>query len=138
MAELKTQLNDANVEDFLKNVEPDNRQLDAFKVLELIQSATGEAPKMWGPSIVGFGSYHYKYESGREGDMCAVGFSPRKQALTLYLNGSYLSDETRMQKLGKYKIGKGCLYITKLEDVNLAVLADFIKDSYESKLAKDD
>jgi hypothetical protein len=82
---------------------------------------------------VGFGSYHYKYETGREGDMCAVGFSPRKQALTLYLNGRFVNDEERTQNLGTYKTGKGCLYINKLEDINLPVLAELIKASYESK-----
>ncbi|MCA9838473.1 MAG: DUF1801 domain-containing protein [Trueperaceae bacterium] len=137
MAKLKTQQNEASVEAFLKTVENDKRRADAFQVLELMASVTQETPRMWGPSIVGFGSYHYKYESGREGDMCAVGFSPRKQALTLYLNGRYINDEARMQSLGKYKTGKGCLYINKLEDVSLTVLSDLIKDAYESKLARD-
>lgn len=137
MAKLKTQQNDASVETFLKAVENDKRRADAFQVLELMLSITKEPPKMWGPSIVGFGSYHYKYESGREGDMCAVGFSARKQALTLYLNSEYISDKARMKSLGKYKTGKVCLYISKLEDIDLAILSDLIKDSYESKLARD-
>lgn len=137
MAELKTKVNDTKVETFISSVEHEKRRADAFKLLELMQSVTGEAAKMWGSSIVGFGSYHYKYETGHEGDMCAVGFSPRKQALTLYLNGRLVNDEKQTQNLGKYKTGKGCLYVSKLEDVDLAVLTELIKASYESKIAKD-
>jgi hypothetical protein len=129
MAELKTQAHDGDVEAFLAGVEHDKRREDAFAVLELMKKITKEEPRMWGPSIVGFGEYHYKYESGREGDWFVTGFSPRKQALTVYIMAGFARYEELMAKLGKYKTGQSCLYINKLEDVDRTVLAELITQS---------
>ena len=131
MAELKTKKNDGSVEAFLHSVENEKRREDAFKVLDLMKEVTGEEPKMWGGSIVGFGDYHYKYESGREGDWFLAGFSPRKQSLTLYIMAGFDGYEELMADLGKYKTGKSCLYINKLEDVNLPTLKKLVKKSAE-------
>ena len=131
MAELKTKKNEASVEAYLNSVENKKRRQDSFTVLELMREVTGEEPKMWGTSIIGFGEYHYKYASGREGDWMAVGFAPRKQNLTLYLMDGFTNYETLMAKLGKHKTGKSCLYINKLEDVNMEVLRELIKQSVE-------
>lgn len=127
MAELKTKVHDADVNAFLEAVEHPKRRADSFAVLELMKKITKEEPKMWGPSIVGFGQYHYKYASGHEGDMPIAAFSPRKQALTIYLMPGFELVEELMAKLGKYKTGKVCLYIKKLEDVDMKVLAELIK-----------
>ena len=131
MAELKTKLNDASVEAFLNSVENEKRRTDSFAVLEMMQEITGEPPKMWGASIIGFGSYHYKYASGREGDWMRVGFSPRKQNLSLYLTNGFSNKEELISGLGKFKTGKGCLYINKLEDVDLDVLKELIQISFD-------
>jgi len=131
MAELKTQPNDGSVEAFLESVENQRRREDAFTVLDLMKRVTGEEPVMWGPAIIGFGAYHYKYESGREGDWFVAGFSPRKQSLTLYIMGGFSRHEEFMAKLGKYKTGKGCLYINKLDDVDMGVLEELVRDSVE-------
>ena len=131
MAELKTRPNDGDVEAFLAAVENDQRREDALEVLALMRRVTGEEPEMWGPSIVGFGSYHYKYESGREGDMFVAGFSPRKQALTLYIMSGFSKHDELMAKLGKYTTGKSCLYIKKLSDVDMGVLEDLVRGSVE-------
>src|SRR3990172_3827269 len=112
--ELKTKLNDASVKKFLKSVKDEKKQADSFKVLDIMSEITGEEPKMWGTGIVGFGSYHYKYESGHEGDMPIIGFSPRKQSLTLYLMLGISNYSEFLEKLGKHKTGKGCLYINFL------------------------
>jgi hypothetical protein len=129
MTELKTTRNRASVQEFLRSVENDKRRKDARAVLKLMREITGESPKMWGSSIVGFGSYHYRYESGREGDWMLTGFSPRKQALTLYIMDGFSRHEELMRKLGKYKTGKACLYVNKLEDIDLDVLRQLIADS---------
>ena len=129
MSDLKTQPHDGNVEAFLQSVEHDKRREDSFVVLEMMKEITGEEPRMWGPSIVGFGSYHYKYESGREGDFFLAGFSPRKQNLTLYIMSGFSHYEELLQKLGKHKTGKSCLYINKLEDVDLSALKEMIRES---------
>jgi hypothetical protein len=129
MTENKTQKNDASVEDFLNGVENEKRRVDSFKVLELMKEVSGEEPMMWGTSIVGFGSYHYKYASGREGDWLATGFSPRKQNLTLYIMDGFDEYEELLSQLGKHKTGKSCLYINKLEDVDLKVLRKLVKKS---------
>ena len=134
MYKLKTKLNDEGVTDFLNTIEDERKRKDAFGVLEIMKQATGLLPKMWGSSIIGFGSYHYKYESGHEGDMCIVGFSPRKQNIVLYAMQN--SNNELLQKLGKYKTGKGCLYINKLEDVNADVLKEIIKRCFEEKVKK--
>lgn len=133
MSELKTKKNDASVEDFLHSVEDEKKRKDAFAILEMMKTITGEEPKMWGTSIVGFGSYHYKYASGQEGDWMQIGFSPRKQALTLYLMSGLEKHRDQLEKLGKYKTGKGCLYIKKLADVDWEVLKDMVRQSFSEK-----
>lgn len=128
--ELKTKLNDANVEDFLNAVEDEQKREDSFKILELMKQVTKETPKMWGASIVGFGSYHYKGTGGREGDWMLTGFSPRKQNLTIYIMGGFNPHEDLLKKLGKHKTsGGGCLYIKKLDDVDRKVLKELVTDS---------
>lgn len=131
MAELKTQKNDASVEAYLNSVENKRRREDSFKVLELMKEVTGEEPKMWGTSIVGFGEYHYQYASGREGDWMLVGFAPRKQSLTLYIMSGFAAYDDLLDDLGKHKTGKSCLYINKLDDVNIATLKELIHQSVE-------
>ncbi len=125
----KTKLNSASVKKFLNSVENDQRRNDAFEICDIMMSVTKEAPKMWGTSIVGFGSYHYIYESGHEGDAPQVGFSPRKNALTLYIMPGFSAYEDLMQSLGKYKTGKSCLYIKNLEDIDKKVLKKLIRES---------
>jgi hypothetical protein len=132
MSELKTQKNDASVESFLNSVENEKRRDDSFVVLDLMKEVTGEEASMWGTSIVGFGSYHYKYASGRKGDWMKVGFSPRKQNLTLYIMDGFKDYDELLSKLGKHKTGKSCLYINKLEDVDQHVLKELVKQSVES------
>ena len=122
MAENKTKVTEVRVDDFLEAVADPVRRADGKAVRALMERVTGEPAKMWGPSIVGFGSYHYKYESGREGDMCLVGFSPRSSALVLYARSGAKDEDKRLKALGKFKTGKGCLYIRKLADVDMAVL----------------
>jgi len=132
MADLKTKKNEARVEGFLKSVENEKRREDSFLVLDLMKEVTGENPTMWGTSIVGFGSYHYKGASGREGDWMKVDFSPRKQNMMLYIMDGFGSYDSLLQKLGKYKTGKSCLYINKLEDVDQTVLRELVKQSFKS------
>ena len=131
MSDLKTRPNDTSVEEFLAAVENQRRRDDAYEVLELMKRVTGEEPVMWGGSIVGFGSYHYKYASGREGDWPVAGFSPRKQALTLYIMSGFREHDELMAKLGKHRTGKSCLYINKLEDVDTDVLEQLVRRSVE-------
>ena len=128
---MKTTQNQKSVNKFLKSVENDRRREDGFEVLKLMEEVTGQEPKMWGDSIVGFGKYHYKYESGREGEMPLVGFSPRKQSMTLYIMPGFDNYEDLLGKLGKHKLGKSCLYINKLADVDMGVLKKLVKKSYE-------
>ena len=124
MAELKTKISDLSVEKFLQTVpDPDKRQ-DCFKILELMQEVTQEEPKMWGTSIVGFGAYHYKYKTGREGDWFLIGFSPRKKSLTLYIMAGFTQYDILLKDLGTYKTGKSCLYINKFSDVNTEILKE--------------
>jgi Domain of unknown function (DU1801) len=129
MAELKTQPSDRDVDAFLESVPDTHRRADAIKICELMESVTGEPAKMWGDSIVGFGSQHLRYESGRELDWFKVGFSPRKQSLTLYLSGGFEPHAELLSKLGPHSTGKGCLYIKRLDDVDQKVLRRMIKDS---------
>lgn len=131
MAEMKTKVNDASVEAFLNKVEDEQKRTDSFEIIKMMKQVTKEEPKMWGPAIVGFGSYHYKYESGREGDMPIIGFSPRKQNLTLYVGLGDDSENPLLKKLGKYTTGKVCLYIKKLADVDRTVLQDLITESFK-------
>jgi len=132
MSDVKTKKNEASVEGFLKSVENEKRREDSFVVLDLMKEVTGEEPTMWGTSIVGFGTYHYKYASGREGDWMKVGFSPRKKNMTLYLMDGFGNYDSLLQKLGKYSTGKSCLYINKLEDVDQVVLKELVKQSVEA------
>ena len=129
MSELKTQKTNASVTEFLNAVEHVKRREDSLAILELMREITGKEPAMWSPSIVGFGSYHYKYASGREGKWFLTGFSPRKQNLTLYIMPGFDQYEALLAKLGKFKTGKSCLYVNKLEDVNLDVLRELIQQS---------
>ena len=129
MAENKTTPNDQNVEHFLNAIADERKRKDSFTILELMKQVTGMEPRMWGSSIVGFGSYHYKYESGREGDTILAGFSPRKQNLTLYNMGGFEQYDDLLKKLGKYTLGKGCLYIKRLEDIDLPTLKSLIEES---------
>lgn len=131
MAELKTQRNDGSVEDFLNAIDDEQKRKDCYTIMKLMQQITKSKPTMWGTSIVGFGSYHYKGKSGREGDWFIMGFSPRKQNLTLYLITGFERDAALMKKLGKCKTGKSCLYINTLNDIDLSVLKTLMKNSYE-------
>ena len=131
MAELKTKPTGKKVEEYINSIEDPVRQKDCRTIATLMEELTGSGPKMWGDSIVGFGDYHYKYASGREGDWFLAGFSSRKQSLTLYVMGYLEFYQEHLDKLGKHKHGKGCLYINKLEDVDMGVLKDLIKTSIE-------
>ena len=131
MSQNKTIANENDVMAFLNAVEPDKKREDSLNIAKLMEEVTGEQPTMWGTSIVGFGSYHYRYESGREGDMPLVGFSPRKQAITLYIMTGFDARDNLLSKLGKYKTGKACLYIKKIEDVDLSVLRELVRQSAE-------
>ena len=129
MTELKTKPSNKSVTEFLNNVENQRKRDDSFKILKIMREITQEEPVLWGDSIVGFGSYHYKYKSGREADWLQIGFSPRKQSLTVYIMDGFEKYDELLTQLGKYKTGKSCLYINKLEDVNLTVLKELISES---------
>ena len=129
MAELKTKKNDQSVEKFLNTVTDPSKREDCFEIMKLMQEVTQEEPKMWGDSIVGFGDYHYKYKSGREGDWFLIGFSPRKRKLTLYIMSGFTRYDEILEKLGKHKTGKSCLYINKLSDINKEVLSQLATES---------
>ena len=129
MVKLKTQKNDASVEDFLNDVSDERKREDSFAILALMGEVTGEEPSMWGSSIVGFGSYRYKYASGREGEWPLTGFSPRKEYLTLYIMSGFDNYDLLLRDLGKFKTGKSCLYIKKLADVDLEILWELISQS---------
>lgn len=131
MAELKTQPNEQNVEDFLNNVENETKRKDSFSILEMMKEETGAEPIMWGDSIIGFGSYQYKYASGRDAEWFLTGFSPRKQNLTLYIMSGFDEYDELLDKLGKHSTGKSCLYIKRLEDVDQDVLRDLVSKSVE-------
>lgn len=131
MADLKTKPTDNIVPAFIDKIENDKKRADSQKILELMQEVTGEEPVMWGDSIIGFGSYHYKYASGREGNWFLTGFSPRKQNLTLYIMSGFDRYDALLAKLGKHTTGKSCLYIKKIEDIDLHVLRELVKLSAE-------
>lgn len=134
MAELKTKPTKSSVEKFIKSVPDAQKREDCFTITKLMKEATGAEPQMWGSSIVGFGTQHYTYASGREGDWPIIGFSPRKQNLTLYLGIYGLEEQTEiLQKLGKHSLGKGCLYIKRLSDVDLPTLKKLIKGSVKKQ-----
>lgn len=132
MSDNKTRPTTDDVSAFLDAVEDDGKRADAHRVSELMGSISGEPPVMWGSSIVGFGTYHYRYDSGREGDAPAVGFSPRKANLTLYITGGFEEHADVLERLGKHKLGKGCLYIKRLSDVDESALSDLIRVSLEN------
>lgn len=129
MAENKTQFNNASVTEFLDAVPDARKRQDSYAILEMMREVTGEEPQMYGDSIVGFGRYHYKYASGREGDSPLIAFSPRKQDLTLYVIGDYDELDALRARLGKHKTGKVCLYIKKLEDVDQETLREMMRQS---------
>lgn len=136
MTDIKTKPTDEKVEAFLNRIADDERRADCFAVLALMQRATRAKPKMWGPAIVGFGDYRYKYDSGREGDWFLTGFSPRKQDLTLYLMGGLDRHTARLERLGKHKRGKSCLYIKRLRDVDVEVLREMLAATVEALKGK--
>ncbi len=138
MAELKTKPNEQSVEAFLNSVEDEKKRQDCLTILEIMKQITKAEPQMWGTSMVGFGTYHYKYESGREGDWFVAGFSPRKQNLALYIMAGFSRYDELLSKLGKFKTGKSCLYINKIADIDLKILKELITQSvaYVSKLSK--
>lgn len=136
MAELKTKQNSGSVTKFLGAVEDKQQRADAKKLSAMMREATGARAKMWGASIVGFGSYHYKYASGQEGDWPLVGYSPRAKNLSIYIMAGFSGSEKLMAKLGKHKTGKSCLYIKRLEDVDEAVLRKLIDKSVKYMRSK--
>lgn len=127
MAEIKTKATKVSVDDFLAAVPDAVRRVDGEKVRAMLERVTGEKAQMWGPTIIGFGSYHYKYDSGHEGTMCRLGFSPRKAELVLYVLTGEPGQEAQLARLGKHRTGKSCLYIRKLADVDEAVLEDMAR-----------
>jgi hypothetical protein len=129
MAENKTKPTDARVDDYLAAIEDEARRSDCAAMVKMMSKITKQPPKMWGDSIVGFGSYHYKYESGREGDACLTGFSSRKGDISVYLLASGEEQEQLLVKLGKHKMGKSCLYIRHLSDVDAGILARLVAGS---------
>ena len=129
--ELKTKKNDASVTQFLEAVENEDGRSDSYEVLKIMEEITGEPAKMWGATIVGFGSYHYVYASGKEGDWMVTGFSPRKQALTLHIMAGFDRYDELMAQLGKFTTGKSCLYLKRLSDVDESVLRELITASCE-------
>ena len=139
MAELKTKQNSANVIDFINEfADNEQKRKDSFELIKLMQDFTGFEPKMWGPSIIGFGSYHYKSERSRqEGDWPLVGFSPRKAAISLYVYAATKEHEYLLEGLGKYKMGKACIYIKKLSDINQEALKKLMKVTIDYLQSKD-
>ena len=129
MAENKTQATSTDVTSFIEGVADETQRADAQVIAAMMARLSGEPPKMWGPSIIGFGSYHYKYDSGREGDSLRVGFSPRKGQTVLYLIDGYAGKEAQLARLGKHKLGKSCLYIKRLSDVDMVVLEEMVAET---------
>lgn len=135
-AENKTKPTSVKPQDFVEAVEHEGRREDARRMLEIFKETTGLAPRMWGPSLIGYGRYHYVYESGREGEFFMTGFSPRKSNLVLYIMPGYLDLTKKLEKLGKHKLGKSCLYINRLSDVDEQVLAEIIDYGVQYMRAK--
>lgn len=129
MAELKTQPTEASVREFLDSIDDEQKAADSRSLVEIMQRATGDPPKMWGSAMVGFGEYHYRYESGREGDWFLAGFSPRKRELSLYIMDGFERHQELMSRLGKHRTGKSCLYVKRLSDLNLDVLEQLVSES---------
>ena len=132
MSDLKTKPTNASPTQFVNAIEDKQKRADCKVLMKLMKAATGKRPKMWGDSIVGYGTYHYKYKSGHEGDWPLIAFSPRKRELSLYIMDGFDKRPKVMKRLGKFKTGKCCLYVKKLEDVDLAVLEQLINDSAKS------
>ena len=131
MAETKTKPTGQVVEEFIDKLPEEKMRSDSYALLRLMRKITGLQPRMWGPAIIGFGQYHYKYESGREGDICLTGFSPRKANLSLYVLAGFPGQDDLLARLGKHKAGKGCLYIRRLEDVDPGALESLIRKSFD-------
>jgi hypothetical protein len=132
VAEPKTKPTAVSIETFLDGIADETRRADCTALVKMMKRVTGAKPVMWGPSIVGFGSYHYKYASGHEGDSCLVGFAPRKSEISLYIMSGFAGREALLKKLGKHKAAKACLYVKKLADVDLAVLEELVRRSVDS------
>ncbi|MEL1255860.1 DUF1801 domain-containing protein [Flavobacterium sp. DGU38] len=132
MAKNKTTETESIVIDFINTITDEGKRKDVYELLYIAQKVTGFEPKMWGAAIIGFGNYHYKYDSGHEGDAPLVGFSPRKDAISLYLSSSFENKEELLSKFGKHKAGKGCIYIKKLTDIDIEVLKEMISLSVNS------
>ncbi len=130
MADLKTQPHDGDPQALIETIEDERKRADAARLVHLMAEATGEKPVLWGPSIIGFGSFHYRYATGREGDTMRVGFAPRKTALTLYGLQGHARSEELLATLGKFTLGKGCVYIKRLDDVNEDVLRELVAHAY--------
>lgn len=131
MAELKTKATEVRPEDFIEAVSDETRRADAKVLLAMMERLTGEEPRMWGPSIIGFGSYRYQYESGHQGEMCRIGFSPRKAELVLYVLDGNGDQSAQLARLGKHRTGKGCLYVRKLADVDADVIEELVRDKID-------
>ena len=136
MAEIKTKATPVVVDDFLDGVTDPQRRDDGRKLRAMMERLSGEPATMWGPSIIGFGRYHYRYDSGHEGDMCRIGFSPRAKELVLYLDATAPSYPALLARLGKHRVGKGCLYIKRLADVDESVLESLVTESLAHMLEK--
>ncbi|MDF2539771.1 MAG: uncharacterized protein K0S76_2792 [Herbinix sp.] len=129
MYELKTKVNDCNVIDFINSIESESKREDTYQLLDIFTETTGFPAKMWGDNMIGFGSYHYKYATGHEGDAMLVGFSPRKAKMSLYMATGDADREKILKDLGKHTAGKACVYINKLSDINVEILKDMINQS---------
>lgn len=132
MADLKTQPHDGDPQALIEAIEDERKRADAARLFRLMADATGEHPTLWGPSMIGFGSFHYRYATGREGDTMKVGFAPRKTALTLYGLQGHARSEQLLAALGKFTLGKGCVYIKRLDDVDLDVLRELIVHAHDN------
>jgi hypothetical protein len=132
--ELRTKKTESRVEDFLNSIPDEQKRRDCYVILDLMKKTTKSEPKMWGSAIIGFGDVHYKYASGHEGDICKIGFSPRKQSISLYLMCGIPAVNSLLTNLGKYKTGKGCLYINKISDVDIKVLKEIILTSFNKRI----
>lgn len=128
MAKNKTVFTDQDVVDFIEKVENEQKRIDSYHFIELMKKVSGQEPKMWGPSIIGFGQYHYKYESGHEGDAPILGFSPRKTAFSLYVFSGLKEHEHYLENLGKFTMGKACIYVKKITDINIEVLNKLMEE----------
>jgi len=129
--ELKTKVNNKDVLAFLDSLEDERKKSDSFELLHILTRLSGEEARMWGSNIIGFGSYHYKYASGQEGDWFKIGFSPRKQRFSIYIMSGFDQLSEYLGSLGKHKLGKGCLYVNKLSDINIAVFENLVLQSFE-------